>query len=422
MPWREDNNIGNSYSNLFGDIDEFEIAHIYCRDGEPYNKKVKKYFQITEGRLTKHFFKRSVKTGKAFEMDASTNSKDLASSSKAMNKARLLRWELLFIARDLIWFVGKWKTPELYKFVDEFKPDLIFGTLTYMSNINRMMIDLKKYCNIPLILYSWDDVYSWNHFSWNPLFILRKFYNRYYIRKSVRQSSLLYTITKEMQKEYSQYFDKECKILYKSYDFSGEPNLKKTSTPIHLVFMGNIGAGRWVALAELAKTIKKINAEKNIAFLDIYTLSPLSGEIISALNIEGCSKLNPAVHQDLVMKTQQDADILVHVEPLNQKDASFYRLSFSTKLVDYLYNARCVLGLGFKTATLSYIKEYDAGIVIEDLSDMENILRNLFKKPQIIEQYGKNAWNCGFLNHKREKIRNMLIQDFSEIASRSNNS
>lgn len=46
MPWREDNNIGNSYSNLFGDIDEFEIAHIYCRDGEPYNKKVKNTFRL----------------------------------------------------------------------------------------------------------------------------------------------------------------------------------------------------------------------------------------------------------------------------------------------------------------------------------------------------------------------------------------
>ena len=96
MPWREDNNIGNSYSNLFGDIDEFEIAHIYCRDGEPYNKKVKEYFQITEGRLVKHIFKPSIKTGRSFVMDASNNTKDLSLTSKAMNKAKLLRWELFF--------------------------------------------------------------------------------------------------------------------------------------------------------------------------------------------------------------------------------------------------------------------------------------------------------------------------------------
>ncbi len=416
MPWREDNNIGNSYSNLFGDIDEFEIAHIYCRDGEPYNKKVKKYFQITEGRLAKHFLKPSVKTGRAFEMDASHNEKDFSLSSKAMNKARLLRWELFFVLRDLIWFFGNWKTKELYQFVYEFQPDMIFGTLTYMSNINRMMLDFQKRYQIPLVLYSWDDVYSWSHFSWNPLFLLRKLYNRHYIRKCVNQSSMMYTITKEMQEEYGGYFNKECKILCKSYDFDGEPSLKKIEQPYHLVFMGNIGAGRWQALAQLVNVIKEINQEKGkTAFLDVYTLSPLSEEIVNALNIDGTSKLNKAVAQDKVMETQRNADILIHVEPLNKRDASFYRLSFSTKLVDYLYNARCILGLGLKTATLSYIEDNQAGIVVYDIAKAKAQLDYLFAHPEIIEQYGRNAWDCGVRNHERSIIRKMLIADFEDV-------
>ena len=416
MPWREDNNIGNSYSNLFGDIDEFEIAHIYCRDGEPYNKKVRKYFQITEGRLVKHFLHPSIKTGRAFEMDASDNTKDLSLTSKAMNKAKLLRWELFFVLRDLIWFVGKWKTKELYQFVEEFNPDMIFGTLTYMSNINRMMVDLQSCYNIPLVLYSWDDVYSWSHFSWNPLFLLRKWYNRHYIRQCVAKSSLMYTITKEMQKEYGEYFNKDCKILYKSYDFVGEPSLRRAVKPYHLVFMGNIGAGRWQALAKLASIINEINQEHgSTAFLDVYTLSPLSGEIISALNIPGTSKLNKAVPQDEVMTTQQNADVLIHVEPLNKRDASFYRLSFSTKLVDYLYNARCILGLGMKTATLSYIEDNKAGLVVYDLDKAKTTLIDLFNHPEMIEQYGKNAWECGVRNHERKGIREMLIEDFNNL-------
>lgn len=419
MPWREDNNIGNSYSNLFGDIDEFEIAHVYCRDGEPYNKKVKKYFQITESRLVKNLYRPSVKTGKDFEMDASNNSKDLSLTSKAMNKAKLLRWEILFVLRDLIWFCGRWKSKELYQFVEDFKPDLIFGTLTYMSNINRMMVDLKQRYNVPLILYSWDDVYSWSHFSWNPLFLLRKCYNRHFIRKCVAQSSMMYTITKEMQEEYGSYFDKECKILYKSYDFIGEPKLKEAKKPYHLVFMGNIGAGRWQALAELARVLKEINSKETIAFMDVYTLSPLSEDILAALNIPGTCKLNKAVPQEEVMSTQQSADILIHVEPLNKRDASFYRLSFSTKLVDYLYNARCILGLGLKTATLSYIEDNNAGIVIYDMSKAKSILSNLFEHPELIKQYGKNAWECGVRNHERKGIRQMLIDDFEGIVNDS---
>lgn len=419
MPWREDNNIGNSYSNLFGDIDEFEIAHLYCREGLPYNAKVKKYFQITEHRIIKNLFHPSVKTGRSFEMDASCNSQDCLIQSKMMNKARIMRWELFFILRDLIWFVGRWKTKELYRFVEEFKPDVIFGTLTYMNNVNRIMTDLQKRYHIPLVLYSWDDVYSWNHFSWNPLFLLRKWYNRHYIRKSVESCSLMYTITKEMQTEYSGYFNRECKLLYKSYDFSREPHLKKADCPYRLVFMGNIGAGRWRALAELAKTLDVINREKGFiqAVLDIYTLSPLSDGIISALNIEGCSHLNKAVPQEEVMPTQQGADILIHVEPLSKKESSFYRLSFSTKLVDYLYNARCILGLGYPTATLSYIEKNKAGIVIKDITELKNTLSELFANPERIEQYGRNAWNCGAENHGRERIRKMLIEDMQNIVN-----
>lgn len=420
MPWREDNNIGNSYSNLFGDIEEFEIAHIYCRSGEPYNSKVTKYYQITEGGLVKNILRPSVRAGKAFEMDASNNKKDLSAQSKAMDKARMLRLESLFVLRDIIWFLGRWKTKELYQFVEDFKPDLIFGTLTYMSNVNRMMVDLQKRYNIPLVLYSWDDVYSWSHFSWNPLFLLRKWYNRHYIRKSVARCSMMYTITKEMQQEYGRYFNKECKILYKSYDFSGEPNLKKVGRPIHMVFMGNIGAGRWNALAELSKVIHEINANGQKAFMDVYTLSPISTEIAKALNIEGSSRLNVAVPQDEVMTTQQAADILIHVEPLNKKDASFYRLSFSTKLVDYLFNARCVLGLGLPTATLSYIEDNNAGIVINDISKAKQILTELLNDPEKIEQYGKNAWDCGKRNHRREGIKQMLTDDFFALIRKIN--
>lgn len=415
MPWRDDNNIGNSYSNLFGDIEEFEIAHIYCRNGEPFNTKVRKYFQITEGRVAKSILNPFVKTGREFVVDASKNVNKINTNSRAMDKARLLRWEFFFFLRDLIWFLGRWKSKELYRFVSEYKPDVIFGTLTYMSNINRMMIDLQKKYNVPLILYSWDDVYTWNHFSWNPLFIIRKLYNRYYIRKSVKKCSILYTITKEMQKEYSLCFNKNCKLLYKSYHFGDKPLLKKTEPPYHLVFMGNIGAGRWQTLAKLAKVLCVINKENHYAKLDIYTLSPVSEEMKKHLNIEGSSQLNSAVPQEKVLDTMRSADILIHVEPFNKKDASFYRLSFSTKLVDYMYAARCVLGLGLPTATLSYIENNSFGVVINDIKEAKHDLVELFTHAEKIEQFGANAWECGMKNHQRIMIKGMLINDLKSV-------
>ena len=167
MPWRNDNNIGNSYSNLFGGLESFEFAHIYCRTGMPQNDICHRYFQITEQSLVTNLINKNSSTGKSFYLENPLDS-PMESNSKMYDKARIMRWQIFFIARDLIWKFGKWRTHELDKFVEHFEPDIIFGTLTYMPNINEMMVYLKDKYQLPLILYSWDDVYSLRQYSLSP--------------------------------------------------------------------------------------------------------------------------------------------------------------------------------------------------------------------------------------------------------------
>ena len=57
-PWRLDNSFGNTYSSIFSKIDDIEIAHIYLADGLPETEKVvKEYYQISESKIIKTFFK-----------------------------------------------------------------------------------------------------------------------------------------------------------------------------------------------------------------------------------------------------------------------------------------------------------------------------------------------------------------------------
>jgi hypothetical protein len=423
MPWREDNNIGNSYSNIFGDLDNVEFAHIYCRSGMPQNKIVHKYFQITEGSLIKNLLNSKKPTGK--EVFVSKNeSKNKESNSKVYDKMRILRWEVFFLARDIIWNLGRWKTKELDEFVEEFNPDVIFGTLTYMPNINKLMVYLKEKLQKPMIIYSWDDVYSLNQSSFSPIFWFRKFIQRKHIRNCVKRCEFLYTITAQMQKEYAQYFNKECKMLYKGYDFITPAASKgKITLPLKFIFMGNIGAGRWQTLSKLASTIHLLNAknDRQVAVLDIYTLSPKSKDMIEKLSIEGASNLRDVVATSEVMAVQQSADVLVHVEPTTKSERLFYRLSFSTKIVDYFYNSRCILGIGGKTATLDYLKDQDAGIVVYDLNDLEKSVLNLVENPEIINKYANKAWDCGQRNHQRSELKKMLLDDFLNVKQKYEN-
>jgi hypothetical protein len=52
--WRNDNGVGNSYSNLFKDMDGVKIANICCMEGVSDNEESTSCLQISEGMLLRN--------------------------------------------------------------------------------------------------------------------------------------------------------------------------------------------------------------------------------------------------------------------------------------------------------------------------------------------------------------------------------
>lgn len=220
-----------------------------------------------------------------------------------------------------------------------------------------------------------------------------------------------------MQEEYRSYFGKDSHILYKGHVFEGDAPVRQydRSKPIKVVYMGYIGAGRWKVLAQLAQVIREFNNDSKNIEMFVYTMSPHTPEIENGLNIKGACKLMDPIPSEETMEVMNSANVLVHVEPVNNADMYIYRLSFSTKLVDYFYNAKCVLAIGGNTASMSYLKENDAAFVVNDVSETKDIFKRLLDNPELIETYGKKAWVCGMKNHKIENIQSMVYADFCNI-------
>jgi hypothetical protein len=413
--WRDDNNNGNSYSSIFkGMEDKLEIANIYFKDGMPKNKIVHRYFHISERALMKSAFNRKP-VGRAFMMDDPYNTPNQEYSA-AYNKARALRWDAIFLARDYSVVAGNWKTKALDDFINDFQPDLIFGNLHFIPVYDRIMTYLSKRFNIPLVVYPWDDFYSKNRKSSNLLYWIRFYIERIEIKNCVKNASLMYCITDQMRKEYKEFFNKDSHILYKGREFDGEPQLKDVKDSVHLVYMGNIGNDRWKVLGRIAEELVNINKkESGKTFFDIYTLSPHTDAIEKALNIPGVVSLHDPVDVEEVEDIRNSADILVHVEPVNERERLNYRLSFSTKLVDYFYNARCILALGGETSAMDYLRENDAAIVETDIKKFSTLIESLINDPQKIKVYGRKAWDCGKRNHQIKEIQSMLYDDFSNL-------
>ena len=219
--------------------------------------------------------------------------------------------------------------------------------------------------------------------------------------------------------DYEQIFGKKCTVLTKGYNFSEQVPIKSShNMPIQLLYTGNLGNNRWKTLSMIVNVLENMNRREIKGQLRIYTATPLTDEMVKALN-KGCSSLiMGSVPADEIPEIQRRADILVHVEAFDRKNKFTVSQSFSTKIVDYLANASCILAVGPKDiASIDYFIRNDAGMVAESEMEIQACLQKVFDNPQLLMEYGKKAFASGQRNHDSEKIEKMLKRDFGEIVS-----
>ncbi len=416
--WRDDNGVGNSYSNIFNAFPNAEFANICCQQGVSNNNVSKRCFQISEASIVKNLKNSKILTGIVEEKKA--EEKEQSKESPIFTFVKKSRLQVFFWIRNFIWKIGRWKSLELNKFIDDFNPDLIFAQLQDKIYLNNLVSYVQTYTGKPLCLYAWDDVYSLKQFSLSPLFWIDRFIQRRSIRKLVKQSKILYTISEQQQKEYAQSLKIRTELLYKGYVFENEPQTvneeDNEDKVLRILYTGNLYSGRYKTLRYICSMIKKINLERKKAELVIYSATKLSKKQISRLNIDGASIFKGKISEKEVQKLQKDADILLHIEPFSLRGSLLCRLSFSTKLVDYFNNGKCVFAVGHSRCTsIKYLKKYDAAIVIDDLNMVECNLKELVKNKEMQNLYRHNDWLCGKENHQIKDIQSRLKSDFESL-------
>lgn len=92
-------------------------------------KQASKYFHIFENAVMKSISHRGIKTGVAFRpedivIDEKTSEVD--EEKATYKKASKFNRSFLMLLRELMWKLGRWKTPELKAYLDEFNPEVLF--------------------------------------------------------------------------------------------------------------------------------------------------------------------------------------------------------------------------------------------------------------------------------------------------------
>ena len=415
--WDKNNNTGNTMDNFFSGFEGVEIHNLYFRSELPRNNPCKSIFQISEQQLIKNILKRTSCGKEITDKTESTN--ETNSEMKMYNVAKKRNWTIFSYARELIWTFGKWKNKRLDEYLEKVNPDIVFMPVYNCWYPHKVLRYIKKKTNAKIVLFHADDNYTLKQFSLSPLYWLYRFNLRKWVRKSEKISSLDYAISDIQCKEYSKAFNKEVKILYKGYNFDVEPKKRELNRPLKMVFTGNISMNRYKSLSLIGKAIKEINGNctenSRKLELDIYTTTPITKKMQKMLFIDGIN-MKGSISGNMVPSIQQEADVLVHAESFDLKNKLLVRQSFSTKIVDYFKNGKCIFAIGpKKIASIEYLRKNDAAIIVDDKKVVFEKLKQMLNNQQMIYGFGEKAWKCGEKNHQIEAIQTNLKNDFENL-------
>ena len=416
--WDDSNSFGSSFSSIFGNLKDVEIANIYCREGKPNTKTADSFFQITEKMMIKNLINPSTPSGKLVDLSSESKLNQLTESEKEIyNYTKSKRWFVFIWIRELIWLIGRWKSKELNYFIKNYNPDIIFLPIYYSVYLNKIGIYLSKITEKPIVGYISDDCYTLRQYSLNPFYWIERLIKRHWVKKSIKRSKILYVISDIQKHDYDRIFHIESKLLYKGNNFDILPQIKEIITsPIKLVYTGNIGDNRWKVLNNIGEAIHSINDTQLRIQLYIYSKTQISNSIKNRLQKNNSVYFMGGVDAKEIPHILNEADVLVHVEPTDLKGRLQVRQSFSTKIVDYLHAGGAIFAVGWKeAASIDYLVQNDAALVAFDEKSITEQLQKIVDYPEILNEYAQKAWECGKRNHQIDDIQKRLYDDLSQL-------
>ena len=420
--WRTDSSI-HTQTDLFKFYDPDRVAQIYTKSDLPSTPVCKSFFRISENEVIRSVYRRNP-VGKRVENGAEVDEATLLAIEKERalyQKAHKKKNWLMTIAREFVWMLGKWKTKELDRFIEEEAPDVYFVPIYPVAYMGLIQLHILKKHPRPYVCYLADDNYTYKPCGANIFARIHRAMLRPVVRKLAKNCTEMFTITKTEADETDKCFGTKSVVLTKGINYEGRTFTEpKAEYPIRMVYTGNLLIGRADSLVDISNAMKRINKDGERATLDIYTTTKLDEKTEKILNSNGCH-LRGSIQKSEVDRVQSEADAVVFVESLKKAHKYDARLSFSTKLTDYFKNGKCIFAIGDKKiAPIIYLNENNAAITATSRNEIEDKLRELISSPDKIREYARRAYECGEKNHNENDVKKTFRETFIKAYEKGN--
>lgn len=422
LVWNEKGRTSSTLANIFANYDSEKLAMIYIETKQPYSKVCKQFFRISEVSLISRIFKWNTKTGQY--IDNRNREYIETKTSVAKKEARLFsffrknRSEFYEIAREILWLFGGWKSKALKEFIHDYKPDVIWIDGSPLILMNRLSNYVIKEAGVPASIFMQDDIYTWEGCQKGLLHKLHRYFLRKVVLKLTSRCSNMFTASPKMKEEYERIFGLNAQFITKGVEFDKLKLVEKpVISPIRLVYMGKMIYGRIYSLIQIAQTLKEINKNGIRMVMDVYSADPLSDEEYRSLFIDDMVTQKPLVPYSEVNNVIQQNDVVVFVESFDPRFINVARLSFSTKIVDYLQSGKCILAVGpGECGPIKYLRDEDAAIVAGNTTEIGVCVKKLMD-PNIISNYANKSTICARKNHEKSLMDNRIFGTLVRIVN-----
>lgn len=405
----------STLSSIFQGYSPANLAYICIETQEPDFSRCSNHFQISEIALVKKLFKWNTITGHRRVPSSTTQEQKSLERSEAstIGWVRKHRSSFFLYMRELLWRFGGWNTKGLKKFIGDFNPEVLFFVGDPLPLMNRLQRCVLKQTRLPAAIFMMDDIWSYKNGHTLMRYLLRR-----EVKRLVPACKSHFAISEMMKREYDEEFHINCTILTKGIPLrGGGPNFPQLHHPIQMVYTGKLIYGRGKSLAKVVEALSEINAgEKTKAELHIYTQTEITSQLDKVLNITGSSYLHKPVPYSNVAKILSDSDVVMLVESLEDKHKYTARLSFSTKVTDYLASGKCIVAIGDKKiAPIEYLEENKAALVCSSYEEVKDLIMGLLNEPERICHYAKAAYNLGMSKHNESLMHERLLSEIKRI-------
>lgn len=397
----------STYSALFSAMDDLELSNIYIREELPNDPCCKRYFQISERQIIKSLLHRNVRTGREIALDKPCTEDEQSSidqQKELYSKQRRRFYYTKKMIREFMWKLSPWKSKELDSFLTEVKPDIILYAMEGYIHFNRLCRYVTKKTKAKSIGYFWDDNFTYKQRPGNIGYKLFRFFQRKSLKKLAKKTDAFWAISPKTKQEADDFFGIRCEIISKPTERElTEPTFATPNTPLKMFYAGNLAIGRMDSIRMVAEVLREINANTQKILLDVYSPTEIPEEL---QNFGHSVRFHKPIPLAEVLKLQSQTDILLFVEDVVGKQRKVARLSFSTKIPDYLSSGKCILAIGdFDTAPMDYLLHEETALCAQTREEVLHHLTTILNDTSLLDSYGQRAFDCACKNHAAQKIQ-----------------